>query len=404
MSLFSFCLKEMTKLLSPKTKHEIRPYSKDLWLREESNEVLSYQEIKQNTQTYSEQLQTFVENGRYLKNLHEQNQIIIDELDKRVARILEFGNKINEFEDSLNEREGNALRLLAEPELDYKPKRDQIKLLEEGIGDLEKQYNESAKTLSFEAIKEQINAILERTAEVEAENAQREMNLEFRRGMLEFNKMLARPLQTEIPVIEKPEYHETPVSYSFDGEKERMDDLHERAEKIYQRKLKVQQMRRELKKLQQEKDEIIQNSKQNIEQKRIQYNSLKDTAKLYDDYRIQLDNLRDKQLRQEIEEKDSLGELRFKLRQLASGVEGHENTQPVPETYISNAKTQLDKERFAYNSYKAFKEKHEAEYNQILNEVQEIEGKVNDSKLKIEEIEAEIQKYVQQEEEEEEEI
>ena len=393
----------MTKLLSPKTKHEIRPYSKDLWLREESNEVLSYQEIKQNTQTYSEQLQRFVENGRYLKNLHEQNQIIIDELDKRVARILEFGNKINEFEDGLNERERNALRLLAEPELDFKPKRDQIKLLEEGIVDLEKQYNDSAKTLSFEAIKEQINAILEKTAEVESENAQREMVLEYRKGMLEFNKMMDRPLQTEIPTIEKPEYVETPVKYSFEGEKERMEALHKRAEKIYQRKLKVQEMRRQLKKLEQEKEEIIQNSKQNLEQKHIQYNSLKDTAKLYDDYRIQLDKIRDGKLHQEIGEKDTLGELRFKLRQLASDVESHERTSPVPETYIADAKTQLDRERMTFNTYKQFKEKHEAEYNQILNEVEEIEGSVNDSKLKVEEIEAEIQKYIQQEEEEEEE-
>ena len=393
----------MTKLLSPKTKHEIRPYSKDLWLREESNEVLSYQEIKQNTQTYSEQLQRFVENGRYLKNLHEQNQIIIDELDKRVARILEFGNKINEFEDGLNERERNALRLLAEPELDFKPKRDQIKLLEEGIVDLEKQYNDSAKTLSFEAIKEQINAILEKTAEVESENAQREMVLEYRKGMLEFNKMMDRPLQTEIPTIEKPEYVETPVKYSFEGEKERMEALHKRAEKIYQRKLKVQEMRRQLKKLEQEKEEIIRNSKQNLEQKHIQYNSLKDTAKLYDDYRIQLDKIRDGKLHQEIGEKDTLGELRFKLRQLASDVESHERTSPVPETYIADAKTQLDRERMTFNTYKQFKEKHEAEYNQILNEVEEIEGSVNDSKLKVEEIEAEIQKYIQQEEEEEEE-
>ena len=135
------------------------------------------------------QLQRFVDNDRYLKSLNQQNSQILEELDRRTAKILEFGNRINEFEYQLNEREGNALRLLAEPELDYTPKREQIRELEAGIRQLESTY----KPLPFEPLRNQINEIIEKTATVEAECIEREINLDFRKGKYNLNVLLTRP-------------------------------------------------------------------------------------------------------------------------------------------------------------------------------------------------------------------
>ena len=199
------------------------------------------------------QLQRFVDNDRYLKSLNQQNSQILEELDRRTAKILEFGNRINEFEYQLNEREGNALRLLAEPELDYTPKREQIRELEAGIRQLESTY----KPLPFEPLRNQINEIIEKTATVEAECIEREINLDFRKGKYNLNVLLTRPLKTVIDPIKKPEFKETEVSFSFEDEKARMEKLHTHAEGILKKKLRVQELKRQLQELQQQKDETI---------------------------------------------------------------------------------------------------------------------------------------------------
>jgi hypothetical protein len=353
-------------------------------------ELQACRELQGTNESYTEQLKTYVKDGHYLKKLNKKNEDTIKELDSRVLKILNFGNSITEFEDKLNEREGNALRLLAEPELDYTAKRAMIIELEEGIKKLEAEYS----PLPLDSLRDQISEIITKTVEMEAENAIREIDINFRENNLLLRKKMQQPLPTAIPEIVKPEFKETEVKASFDCEKERMDKLLERAEKIAERKLKILNMKREIEETQRQKEEVERNGRQVVEEKTQKIETLKTTMKLYDEYSIKLDNIALKSFREEIAHEARKNEDNWKMNKLESSIRGAEKTVPDPGTYIADARVEFNKGRAGILGSEKLSVNSNERRKRVRADLRKAEGKLEDTRARVDAIEEEIKMYL----------
>lgn len=343
-------------------------------------------DLQNKQEKFVKDLGEFVKGGHYIEDLSNQNIEMSENLNQRTLKVLSFANSIVRFEDTLNEREGNALRLLAEPEMTYTNLKPMVEELEAANKIMESNH----KTLPTEALRKELMELSTQVSKLEAENTIREMQIKFRNEKLQLQNRLEIKKEHNLIDVKVPQIKDLDYKTDFSEEAKRLEKIQEKIDQILALKQKNNDIRKKIEETNKQKEDLLQKYNEESLAKRQTIQKHLEEIKMYNNYNAQIDKLVG-ELHEATIDSISNSDDAFNAAKFKAYIDGAQ--EEISRVNIESERQNLVAEQEKLESAKNGNIRTEQDQQALEDEILALEAKIDESRAKIERMEAEIEKY-----------
>ncbi|EAY11219.1 hypothetical protein TVAG_127260 [Trichomonas vaginalis G3] len=343
-------------------------------------------DLQNKQEKFVKDLGEFVKGGHYIEDLSNQNIAMSENLNQRTLKVLSFANSIVRFEDTLNEREGNALRLLAEPEMTYTNLKPMVEELEAANKIMESNH----KTLPTEALRKELMELSTQVSKLEAENTIREMQIKFRNEKLQLQNRLEIKKEHNLIDVKVPQIKDLDYKTDFSEEAKRLEKIQEKIDQILALKQKNNDIRKKIEETNKQKEDLLQKYNEESLAKRQTIQKHLEEIKMYNNYNAQIDKLVG-ELHEATIDSISNSDDAFNAAKFKAYIDGAQ--EEISRVNIESERQNLVAEQEKLESAKNGNIRTEQDQQALEDEILALEAKIDESRAKIERMEAEIEKY-----------
>lgn len=343
-------------------------------------------ELQNKQEKFVTDLNDFVKGGHYVEELSNQNIEMSETLNQRTLKILSFANSVVKFEDSLNEREGNALRLLAEPEMTYTNLKPMVEELEAANKTIESTH----KSLPTEALRKELMELSTEVSKLEAENTIREMKIKLRNEKLELRNRLEIKKARNLSDIKVPEIENIEYKADFSDESKRFEKIQAKIDQIIAQKLKNQDLKDKIDQIHQQEEEVLKKYNEDYSAQRQKVQKLLEELKMYNTYHSQIDALNGKLNDAQIDSL-AISDDAFQAAKIKSYIDGAEDE--MSSINLDDERNSTLAEREMLSRAREDNNKSDKDKQALEDEVLALEAEIEAIKTKVEQMEAQCEKY-----------